>query len=232
MKKYYVIMYQNQINGIKIPLIGMIDAFCLVILHGVLTDTPSCWFFVKVFIMKKLLALSAIALSVSAVAHASAPQVVVHIGGEVRDQTCAIDGASAVPVPLDAVKLSDLKNGVDNAKEFAVKFKNCNFNTNEHFFVAFDGSSPNITADGFLKNIASEYASSGVQIKIMTADGKKINLNKSDEARSQTIRARHLEKTNGSVEFKFKAGYALVDGVTNPTGGMVRSNIPVILQYQ
>lgn len=183
--------------------------------------------------MKKLLALSAITLSVSAVAHAATPTQQINISGEVRAQTCVLDGASHQYVRLDPIKLSDLEKGTTNAKEFSVNLKSCDVKSTESVYVAFDTKSTNISADGNLKNTQGNSAntSTGVEIQILSASGAKIDLNDPLQARSNDIVQRNLRSSNGAYEFKFQAGYVAEKGAV-PTTGKVTSSIPVILQYQ
>lgn len=184
--------------------------------------------------MKKLLALSAAILGVSAAAHAAPPKTNVYINGEVRAQTCTVDGdIFQNTVTLDPIKLEDLKSGKKNDKEFSVKLKACDFKSQESVYVAFDSTHANVTADGNLKNTQGNTpnTSTGVQIQIMNTDGTKINLADPLEAKSDAVVQRHLRASNGAHEFKFKAGYAVEQGAT-PTTGFISSSIPVTLQYQ
>lgn len=191
--------------------------------------------------MKKLLALSALALSfTSTTAFASTTQVV-HIAGEVVGQTCQFDNGSNSSVQLlklDPIQLADLEAGKDNAKEFSFKLKGCDTKSTQQVSVAFDTNHQHVTADGFLANYyittgtganVNENAATGVQFKIMNEKGAVINLKDPNAAKSAGIVQRLA--TGGNAEFKFQAGYVVEKNVT-PTTGLVASNIPVKIAYQ
>lgn len=176
--------------------------------------------------MKKLLTLSAVALSISAVAHASEPkppQQVVQIQGQVHAQTCKLDGFPIQQVRLPKVTLTELKAGTSPAQSFEVKFKECENNT--PVYVAFDQTSENISDNGNLINKdRTAFSAKGVQIAILK-DDKVMNL-------KQTVSSDVIKSpmVDGKVTFAFKANYA-VDPTVEPTTGYVNTSIPVVLKY-
>lgn len=191
--------------------------------------------------MKKLLALSAIALGLSTSAFANTfdktnpTYAEVHIEGEVIGQTCVLDGGiQDTRVKLDQVKLSEVETDA-KLKEFSLKFKNCDFKSRQSVYVAFDHAHANVTANGNLKNTSENNGNAntatGVALQITDTNGNRIDLSNPDTAKSDAIIQRALRATKGAVEFKFKAGY-IVESGAEPTTGLVTSYIPVTLQYQ
>lgn len=173
--------------------------------------------------MKKLLTLSAVALSISAVAHASEQKQIVQIQGQVHAQTCKLDGLPIQQVQLPKVTLTELKAGTSPAQSFEVKFKECENNT--PVYVAFDQQSPNISDNGNLINRdKTAFSAKGVQIAILK-DDKVMNL-------KQTVSSDVIKSpmVDGRVTFAFKANYA-VDPAVEPTTGYVNTSIPVVLKY-
>lgn len=192
--------------------------------------------------MKKLLALSAIALSLSAPAFADTFDATnptyarVQIDGEVVGQTCVLDGTvNGTRVTLDPIKLSDLRAGGANLKDFSLKFKNCDVRSRQAVYVAFDHAHANVSTNGNLKNTGetngNPFTARGVEIQITKPDNTRIDLSSANTAKSDSVVQRSLRADNGAVEFKFKAGY-IAPVSANATTGVVTSSIPVILQYQ
>lgn len=187
--------------------------------------------------MKKLLALSALALSfASTTAFATTTQILA-VHGEVIGQTCEF-GNSNSPNPslqlvsLNPITLADLQAGKDNAEEISFNLTGCDTKSTQEVFITFDSNHQNVTANGRLANNSvgiNKNAATGVQFKIMKEDGTPINLKDANAARSVGIVQR--QAAGGNAEFKFKAGYEVEQGAT-PTTGLVTSNIPVTIAYQ
>lgn len=182
--------------------------------------------------MKKLLALSAAALlSTTTFAADPVTKQTIHFSGEVYDQTCTLDDTNANQfIDLEKIKLSDLKNGTNNKKEFTVKFKDCDTKSTQQVFASFDIGHANVAPNGKLNNTqgAIATAASDVQIQLFQADGTAIDLKDAESAKS-TNKPVQRTLANGKVEFKFQAGYFAGN---NPTTGKITSSIPVTLQYQ
>lgn len=181
--------------------------------------------------MKKLLALSAIALGLSTSAFANTSQTIT-ISGEVIAQTCKLDvSLENRIVRLDKVKLEDLKNNVNvPKKDIALKVVDCDTKNTQTVVVAFDGASANIDRDnGNLNNtLTGTNTSSGVQIKLLNTDDAHINLSQSNNLELLRSAQRTLNDSNNTI--KFKATYAVKGNA--PTTGTVTSSIPVVLTYQ
>lgn len=176
--------------------------------------------------MKKLLALSAIALGLSTSAFA-VPNHFVNISGKVVAKTCEFENLMGGTVLPDAKVqgnglVADV-TGQDLAKEFSVKLINCD--TKTPVYVAFDGTHANVTNDGFLANKAPDnLKAQNVQIKLLKRD-QDINL------KNQTFDSNDvITPATGTAEFKFKATYVVQGGT--PSSGAVSSSVPVLIKYQ
>lgn len=186
--------------------------------------------------MKKLLALSALALSfASTTAFATTTQILA-VHGEVIGQTCEFDNATGTAklVRLAPISLADLQAKKDNATEFSFKLKGCDTKSTQEVSVAFDTNHQHVTNDGLLANSstttgpnANKNAATGVQFKIMNENGAVINLKDPNAVKGIVQR----QATGGNAEFKFKAGYVVEQNAT-PTTGLVTSSIPVTIAYK
>lgn len=186
--------------------------------------------------MKKLLALSALALSLASTTAFATTTQILAVHGEVVSQTCEFDNgnkpAGAQTVDLDPILLADLQAGKDNAKDFSFKLKGCDTKSTQEVSITFDSKHQHVTANGRLANNSvgnNQNSATGVQFKIMKEDGTPINLKDASAARSAVIVQR--QAAGGNAEFKFKAGYEVEQGAT-PTTGIVTSNIPVTIAYK
>lgn len=180
--------------------------------------------------MKKLLALSVIALGLSTSAFAS-DTATVTINGEVRNQTCVVDtNNSDLVVKLDPIRIKDLSDKANKIKDFTVRFKECDSTyQNRAIYVAFDHEHANITDKGNLKNILTgARASSGVQLQLLQTDKSVINLKDPESAKSALVPEATLD--NGKAEFTFQVGYVKEEGA-QPTAGFITSSIPLTLKY-
>lgn len=175
--------------------------------------------------MKKLLALSAVAL-LSTSAFAASPNHIVNIAGKVVAQTCKFDTLMGGTVLPDAkVEGNNLVavTGTDLTKEFSVKLVECD--TKSPVYVAFDGAHANVHDNGNLINKApASVGAQNVQVKLIK-HGQDIDL-KNQTFSNQDV----VTPTTGTAEFKFKATY-VVNGGT-PTTGAVNTSIPVLIKYQ
>lgn len=187
--------------------------------------------------MKKLLALSAIALGLSAPAFANtSSEHTVRIVGNVYDQTCKFvnqsgNDSNATTVTLDKISKAEVLAGNSKAKPFTIYLAGCDVKSAQHVYVAFDANSPNITTEGNLKNTSTtDTASTGVQIQLFKADGTtKINLSDVEAVKAAPLYQRTL--VDGKAEFKFQAGYIQEPNGTVTAGG-VTSSIPLKIVYQ
>lgn len=174
--------------------------------------------------MKKLLALSAVALGLSTSAFANtAPTQQVEINGKVVNQTCKLDGNPIQQVSLGEVKKAELAN--HTPVPFSIKFKECD--DKNRIFVEFDKNHANVTSDGYLQNtFRAPLNAEGVQIKILKNDDF-YNL----KTQPATTVGFFVKPENGNATFDFKATYAVIDGQTVTAGG-VKSIVPVTLKYE
>lgn len=172
--------------------------------------------------MKKILiAIAASAAAVSAF-NASAADGTINFTGSISSKTCTIEGKSgttAKTVTMDQVSTSSMATVGQSAglKDFTLALTGC---TGSSALVRFE---PGATVDAATGNLVNQEADgSNVQIQILNADLKPINLQTNSGSLSTAI-------TDEKANLKFYAQYVATTAAATP--GQVSSSVQFSMDY-